>query len=69
MQQYLEEYVMKSFAHKSQLLTKASGNKPVHSLRRKMSVRGAIKKTRSINVDCNFIVFEIKANVWYLLVN
>ncbi|GLV35729.1 uncharacterized protein CBL_01120 [Carabus blaptoides fortunei] len=57
-QQYLEEHLMKSFTQKSQLLEKSSNNRIVTTLRRKMSVRGAIKKTRSINVDSETLGME-----------
>ncbi|XP_066589862.1 probable phosphorylase b kinase regulatory subunit alpha isoform X2 [Prorops nasuta] len=49
-QQYLEEHLMKPFPHRTGLL-----NKPVVrtgvNMRRRMSVKGAIKKTRSIAVE------------------
>ncbi|XP_017764940.1 PREDICTED: probable phosphorylase b kinase regulatory subunit alpha isoform X2 [Eufriesea mexicana] len=49
-QQYLEEHLMRAFPHRTGLL-----NRPViktgKNLRRKMSVKGAIKKTRSIAVE------------------
>lgn len=51
-QQYLEEHLMKSFSHKSSLLTQTRGNRHNRMMRRRMSCKGAIKKTRSINVDC-----------------
>ncbi|XP_012280025.1 probable phosphorylase b kinase regulatory subunit alpha isoform X1 [Orussus abietinus] len=49
-QQYLEEHLMRAFPHRTGLL-----NRPVvrsgRNLRRRMSVKGAIKKTRSIAVE------------------
>ncbi|XP_015515360.1 probable phosphorylase b kinase regulatory subunit alpha isoform X1 [Neodiprion pinetum] len=49
-QQYLDDHLLRAFPHRSGLL-----NRPVarsgRNLRRKMSVKGAIKKTRSIAVE------------------
>ncbi|XP_026287234.1 probable phosphorylase b kinase regulatory subunit alpha isoform X2 [Frankliniella occidentalis] len=45
-EKYLEDHMMKSLATRSQLLTKTVDRKK--NLRRRMSVKGAIKKTRSI---------------------
>ncbi|XP_060820342.1 probable phosphorylase b kinase regulatory subunit alpha isoform X5 [Bombus pascuorum] len=49
-QQYLEEHLMRAFPHRTGLL-----NRPItktgKNLRRRMSVKGAIKKTRSIAVE------------------
>ncbi|KAF7418647.1 hypothetical protein HZH68_001300 [Vespula germanica] len=49
-QQYLDEHLMRAFPHRTGLL-----NKPLvrtgKNLRRRMSVKGAIKKTRSIAVE------------------
>lgn len=49
-QQYLEEHLMRAFPHRTGLL-----NRPVirtgKNLKRRMSVKGAIKKTRSIAVE------------------
>ncbi|CAL7948196.1 unnamed protein product [Xylocopa violacea] len=49
-QQYLDEHLMRAFPHRTGLL-----NRPVirtaKNLRRKMSVKGAIKKTRSIAIE------------------
>lgn len=47
MEKYLEDHMMKSLATRSQLLTKTAHDKK-KNLRRRMSVKGAIKKTRSI---------------------
>ncbi|XP_015171993.1 PREDICTED: probable phosphorylase b kinase regulatory subunit alpha isoform X1 [Polistes dominula] len=53
-QQYLDEHLMRAFPHRTGLL-----NKPVvrtgKNLRRRMSVKGAIKKTRSIAVEPELI--------------
>ncbi|KAJ1521683.1 hypothetical protein ONE63_003326 [Megalurothrips usitatus] len=46
-EKYLEEHMMKSLAQRSQLLTKTANDRK-KNLRRRMSVKGAIKKTRSI---------------------
>ncbi|XP_050302994.1 probable phosphorylase b kinase regulatory subunit alpha isoform X1 [Anthonomus grandis grandis] len=49
---YLEEHLQKSLSHKSALLTPTTPRRHNrHLLKRRMSVRGAVKKTRSINVD------------------
>lgn len=59
-QQYLEEHLMRAFPHRTGLL-----NRPVtrtaKNLKRRMSVKGAIKKTRSIAVERKFYVFCILA--------
>jgi hypothetical protein len=52
-QSYLDDHLLRSFSQKSTVTMRAAGGKPRH-LRRRMSVKGAIKKTRSINVDCEF---------------
>lgn len=52
-QAYLDEHLLRSFSQKNTLNMRTAGNRP-RSLRRRMSCRGAIKKTRSINVDCKF---------------
>ncbi|CAG9090189.1 unnamed protein product [Plutella xylostella] len=49
-QSYLEQHLLKSFSNKVSVLSHRGGA-PARGLRRRMSVRGAIKKTRSINVD------------------
>ncbi|XP_034945410.1 probable phosphorylase b kinase regulatory subunit alpha isoform X2 [Chelonus insularis] len=49
-QQYLEEHLMRSFPHRTDLLNRAAV-KSGKNLRRRMSVKGAIKKTRSIAVE------------------
>ncbi|KAJ0179243.1 hypothetical protein K1T71_004955 [Dendrolimus kikuchii] len=57
-QSYLEEHLLKSFSHKFSLLSRPAGAKNSRTLRRRMSVRGAIKKTRSINVDSETLGME-----------
>lgn len=49
-QSYLDEHLLRSFSQKT-VNVKSVGLRPRH-LRRRMSCKGAIKKTRSINVDC-----------------
>ncbi|XP_060531826.1 probable phosphorylase b kinase regulatory subunit alpha isoform X1 [Cylas formicarius] len=57
--QYLEEHLVKSLSHRSMLLMpNAPRNRNRHYLKRKMSVRGAVKKTRSINVDAETLGME-----------
>ncbi|XP_031338825.1 probable phosphorylase b kinase regulatory subunit alpha isoform X4 [Photinus pyralis] len=57
--QYLEEHLMKTLSTKSFLLnTSALTSKKSRYIKRKMSVRGAIKKTRSINVDSETLGME-----------
>ncbi|XP_070167442.1 probable phosphorylase b kinase regulatory subunit alpha isoform X1 [Polyergus mexicanus] len=50
-QQYLEEHLMRPFPHRTGLLNKPGPIRTGKNLRRKMSVKGAIKKTRSIAVE------------------
>lgn len=50
--QYLEEHLVKSLSTKSSLLITSGSRTRIKNLRRRMSIRGAVKKTRSINVDC-----------------
>ncbi|KAL0839448.1 hypothetical protein ABMA28_016161 [Loxostege sticticalis] len=57
-QNYLEEHLLKSFSNKLSLLPRPAQGKNVRALRRRMSVRGAIKKTRSINVDSETLGME-----------
>ncbi|XP_030028189.2 probable phosphorylase b kinase regulatory subunit alpha isoform X3 [Manduca sexta] len=57
-QSYLEEHVVKSLWHKPSVLARAPGARHARALRRRMSVRGAIKKTRSINVDSETLGME-----------
>ncbi|KAK7863565.1 hypothetical protein R5R35_014068 [Gryllus longicercus] len=47
---YLEEHLLKSITPRSQLLSRSPSQKK-RSLRRRMSVKGAIRKTRSIAVE------------------
>lgn len=53
-QVYLDEHLLRSFSQKNTLEMRLSGFRP-KNLRRRMSCRGAIKKTRSINVDSEYI--------------
>ncbi|KAJ8946070.1 hypothetical protein NQ318_009196 [Aromia moschata] len=57
---YLEHSV-KSLFHKSSLLMVAATRPRSRNLKRKMSVRGAVKKTRSINVDSETLGMESSA--------
>jgi hypothetical protein len=52
-QAYLDEHLLRSINLKNTLTMKAGSLRP-RNLRRRMSVKGAIKKTRSINVDCKY---------------
>ncbi|XP_018331758.1 probable phosphorylase b kinase regulatory subunit alpha isoform X1 [Agrilus planipennis] len=56
-QTYLEGHMMKSLSTKSALLNAALNGKG-RTIKRKMSVRGTIKKTRSINVDSETLGME-----------
>ncbi|XP_026765004.2 probable phosphorylase b kinase regulatory subunit alpha isoform X3 [Galleria mellonella] len=56
-QSYLEEHLLKSFSNKVSVLSKPMAARG-RSMRRRMSVRGAIKKTRSINVDSETLGME-----------
>jgi hypothetical protein len=49
-QTYLEEHLLKSLTPRSQLLNRPAIRKG-SAMRRRMSVKGAIKKTRSIAVE------------------
>ncbi|PZC75659.1 hypothetical protein B5X24_HaOG205766 [Helicoverpa armigera] len=57
-QSYLEEHLLKSFSNKISFLPRPMGARNARALRRRMSVRGAIKKTRSINVDSETLGME-----------
>ncbi|XP_075972760.1 putative phosphorylase b kinase regulatory subunit alpha isoform X3 [Anticarsia gemmatalis] len=57
-QSYLEDHLLKSFSNKLNFLSRPSGARNARALRRRMSVRGAIKKTRSINVDSETLGME-----------
>lgn len=62
--QYLEEHLVKSLSHKSTLLTSAAPrNRNRLLLKRRASVRGAVKKTRSINVDAETLGMESNATL------
>lgn len=57
-QSYLEEHLLRSFSHRASTTSiRSSGLRP-RNLRRRMSVKGAIKKTRSINVDSETLGME-----------
>lgn len=51
-QSYLDEHLLRAFSQRSTVNVKSTTSKP-RQLRRRMSCKGAIKKTRSINVDSN----------------
>ncbi|CAH1104786.1 unnamed protein product [Psylliodes chrysocephalus] len=57
-QQYMEEHSVKSLSTKYSLLTVNRVAPKNRHLIRKMSVRGAVKKTRSINVDSETLGME-----------
>ncbi|XP_072403289.1 probable phosphorylase b kinase regulatory subunit alpha isoform X3 [Diabrotica undecimpunctata] len=57
-QQYMEEHAVKTLSHKYSLLTVSRVGPKNKHLMRKMSVRGAVKKTRSINVDSETLGME-----------
>ncbi|XP_022828871.1 probable phosphorylase b kinase regulatory subunit alpha isoform X2 [Spodoptera litura] len=57
-QSYLEEHLLKSFSNKINFLPRPAGARNARAMRRRMSVRGAIKKTRSINVDSETLGME-----------
>nr|XP_023025645.1 probable phosphorylase b kinase regulatory subunit alpha [Leptinotarsa decemlineata] len=57
-QQYLEEHSVKSLSYKSSSLIVSRTGTRNRQLKRKMSVRGAVKKTRSINVDSDTLGME-----------
>uniref|UniRef100_U5EXU1 Phosphorylase b kinase regulatory subunit n=1 Tax=Corethrella appendiculata TaxID=1370023 RepID=U5EXU1_9DIPT len=57
-QAYLEEHLFRSFSQKATVASiRSSGLRP-RNLRRRMSVKGAIKKTRSINTDSDTLGME-----------
>ncbi|XP_058835345.1 probable phosphorylase b kinase regulatory subunit alpha isoform X1 [Topomyia yanbarensis] len=57
-QSYLDEHLLRSFSHRASTTSiRSSGLRP-RNLRRRMSVKGAIKKTRSINVDSETLGME-----------
>ncbi|XP_049865152.1 probable phosphorylase b kinase regulatory subunit alpha isoform X1 [Pectinophora gossypiella] len=57
-QSYLEEHLLKSLSNKLSFLSRPAGLNKARTMRRRMSVRGAIKKTRSINVDSETLGME-----------
>ncbi|XP_050501218.1 probable phosphorylase b kinase regulatory subunit alpha isoform X3 [Diabrotica virgifera virgifera] len=57
-QQYMEEHSVKTLSHRYSLLTVSRVGPKNKHLMRKMSVRGAVKKTRSINVDSETLGME-----------
>ncbi|CAH0561386.1 unnamed protein product [Brassicogethes aeneus] len=61
--QYLEEHLLKSISNKSSLLMPTGSRPRQRNLRRRMSVRGAVKKTRSINVDSETLGMESNASL------
>lgn len=56
-QTYLDEHLLRSFSQKNAFNLRAGAARPKH-LRRRMSCKGAIKKTRSINVDTEAVTNE-----------
>ena len=57
-QAYLDEHLLRSMSQKNTLAGMRGGSLRPRNLRRRMSVKGAIKKTRSINVDCKYIPYR-----------
>lgn len=57
MQAYLNEHLLRSFSMKSTASVRQTTLRPRH-LRRRMSCKGAIKKTRSINADSDTLGME-----------
>jgi len=53
-EQYLDEHTFKSFTNQSTLLTRMPSKNT--KIKRKMSVKGAIKKTRSFMLDGEYII-------------
>ncbi|CAH1964743.1 unnamed protein product [Acanthoscelides obtectus] len=63
-QQYLEEHSVRTLSQKCQLLNaRRTSAKGRHLLKRRMSVKGAVKKTRSINVDSETLGMESEASL------
>ncbi|KAL9883551.1 putative phosphorylase b kinase regulatory subunit alpha isoform 2-T2 [Glossina fuscipes fuscipes] len=56
-QTYLDEHLLRSFSYRNAMNLRGSQFRPTH-LRRRMSCKGAIKKTRSINVDSDTLGME-----------
>lgn len=67
-QTYLDEHLLRSFSNRSTMNLRGGNLRP-RNLRRRMSCKGAIKKTRSINVDCKCVVHCMKVyiSITYLL--
>ncbi|XP_070508631.1 probable phosphorylase b kinase regulatory subunit alpha [Chironomus tepperi] len=57
-QAYLDEHLLRSMSQKNTLAGMRGGSLRPRNLRRRMSVKGAIKKTRSINVDSETLGME-----------
>lgn len=51
-QSYLDEHLLRSFNYRNTMNSLRGGHQRPKHLRRRMSCKGAIRKTRSINVDC-----------------
>lgn len=64
-QAYLDEHLLRSISHKNSLAGMRGASLRPRNLRRRMSVKGAIKKTRSINVDCEYIPYPIISSFLY----
>lgn len=65
-QAYLDEHLLRAFSHRSGAVNVRSASTRPRELRRRMSCKGAIKKTRSINVDCKQCSpFDIRAFNYY----
>ncbi|XP_073831973.1 probable phosphorylase b kinase regulatory subunit alpha isoform X10 [Musca autumnalis] len=56
-QTYLDEHLLRSFSHRNMMNLRGGQLRP-RQLRRRMSCKGAIKKTRSINVDSDTLGME-----------
>ncbi|XP_017466405.1 PREDICTED: probable phosphorylase b kinase regulatory subunit alpha isoform X7 [Rhagoletis zephyria] len=56
-QAYLDEHLLRSFSHRGMMKLHGGHLRP-RQLRRRMSCKGAIKKTRSINVDSDNLGME-----------
>ncbi|XP_052849142.1 probable phosphorylase b kinase regulatory subunit alpha isoform X10 [Drosophila gunungcola] len=56
-QTYLDEHLLRSFSNRSTMSLRGGQLRP-RTLRRRMSCKGAIKKTRSINVDSDNLGME-----------
>lgn len=71
-QTYLDEHLLRAFSQRSTVNVKSATSKPRRELRRRMSCKGAIKKTRSINVDSmlysNYVIFVLFNREFFLQV-